>query len=104
MIKYLPIFSKTKTFIYECEVSLVRPKPSGLKSKEESYKVNSPSALNGELFCDFNCMDSLEDAYNLVRKYLSQSFTKQDSKLIIFSEQEIEAHIQMIEYVPLKAS
>lgn len=104
MIKYLPIFSKTKTFIYECDVSLVRPKPSGLKSKEESYKVNLPLILGGEAFCDFNCMDSLEEAYNLVRKYLSESFIKQDSKLVMFSEQEIENHIHIIEYVPLKAS
>jgi hypothetical protein len=68
MKKFIAYGAKGKTIIYECEVSVVRPKPFALKDGEELFKVEKPGNLYGEQWYSFFFQDSLEECKQLLEQ------------------------------------
>lgn len=89
---------KGRTTIYECEVSIVVPRPFGLHAGEDLYKFETPVKLKGEEWFSMFFQDSLEDCKSKVKEDIRCEFIRgKDKKDIIFSEKDIEAKLLEVE-------
>ncbi len=97
MKKFIGLFIKGKPHIFECEVSLVSPKPSSLKEEENLFKVLAPSKLKGELYYSFFFQDSLDESKEKMIALISDGLLRDSRKLNIeFSDEDLKSQINSI--------
>lgn len=68
MKKFISHTIKGKTSVYECEVSIHRPRPFNLHLGEELYTVEAPAQFKGELWYSFFFFDTAEECLEKAKK------------------------------------
>lgn len=86
-----------KSAVYECEVSVVSPKPYECRGEEQLYLVTSPCEFNGEkwysqFFTD-TVDESLKKAEEIIRFDAHHQLTK---KGIPFTEEDIQENLKSV--------
>ena len=102
MKKFIPQTVKGVTSIYECEVSVVRPRPLGLSLKEELYKVELPKKFLGEEWYSMFFTDSLDESLVKVSENIRVELKRaEDKKGATFSEEDVASAMEQIIFVNL---
>jgi hypothetical protein len=107
MRKYFPITVKNKSFIYECEVSEMLPKPFNLKDNERQYKFVAPKSLVGpgnvEFIFSFFLSDTKEGALTCLMERFIESFEiRLSTRRIPYTAQDVEDRLKLVEFIPLQ--
>lgn len=102
MKKFIAQTVKGMTSIYECEVTIVRPRPVGLHPGEELYKVQSPQKFLGEEWYSMFFTDSAEESLVKVADNIRVEMKRAESKKgVAFSEEDVASAAEQIVVVNL---
>jgi hypothetical protein len=97
MRKFIYLSLKGTSAIYECEVSIVTPKPIECKNDEELYIVEQPPEFAGERWYSQFFQDTLEQCLEKAKQtILFKAQRLSTKKGITFSEDDIKSKIDAI--------
>jgi hypothetical protein len=104
MKKFIWINNKGKTSIYECEVSLIRPKPFNLKGDEEKYSIDAPANLKENLEYSFSFFfaDSYQESLaKYIRAVIDSFETTKTTRGTEYTKDDVNAKLDEVKFVPL---
>jgi hypothetical protein len=98
MIKYIYFSFKGPPAIYECEVSVVTPKPDECKGDEQLYTVIAPAQFNGEKWYSQHFCDTLEQCKSKAEKMILLEVERLSRKKgEFFTQEDLQKKISEIE-------
>lgn len=103
MRKFIGHTVKGKPAVYECEVSVIFPRPTALKHDEELYQIIEPKQFSGERWYSFFFSDTVEEALtrseNCVRIELERNERKHGVK---YTDDDVQNAVKGIQILRLK--
>jgi hypothetical protein len=103
MRKFIGHTVKGKAAVYECEVSVVFPKPYALTPGEELYHIIEPKQFKGEQWYSFFFSDTVEEALSKAENCIRIELERNERKHFVkYTEDDVKGKVAEIQILRLK--